>query len=419
MEHEWDVFISHASEDKETVNELAKMLVKMGIKVWFDKFTLRLGDSLRDSIDYGLSKSRYGVVVISKNFFEKEWPKKELNGFIAREICEKKVVLPVWHDISQEEVLNFSPILADKLAAKTSDGLNEVANQITLVVNNWKDTNVTDIILAQEAKETSKNESKKYVVFQKYKTQIILVIISFLLLYYIIINISGVQNHLGVMYANGIGVVKNEIKAVEWYRKAAEQGNAEAQSNLGFMYASGRGVAKDDAKAVEWLLKAAEQGVAAAQYNLGMMYEDGISVSKDAFQAVEWYRKAAQQGHVQALYSLGRMYESGKGVAQDQVQAVKLLSKAAERGDVYAQFSLGGHYYSGKGIDKDKAKAFGWYSKAAEQGYVGAEVRLGIFYESGDVVQKDIAKAVEWYRKAAEQGDGYAQGRLFQIENER
>lgn len=128
---EYDVFICHASEDKESfVRELAEKLTSEGLRVWYDKFTLTLGDSLRRKIEYGLSRSRYGVVVLSKNFFEKEWPQRELDGLVARENGSNKVVLPVWHEITKEEVQSFSPILADRLAVSTVQGVDYVVDEI-------------------------------------------------------------------------------------------------------------------------------------------------------------------------------------------------------------------------------------------------------------------------------------------------
>ena len=82
----WDVFVCHASEDKDDfVRPLARKLEAHGLKVWFDEFTLTVGDSLRRSIDRGLAGSRFGVVVISPNFLQKEWPQRELDGLVARE----------------------------------------------------------------------------------------------------------------------------------------------------------------------------------------------------------------------------------------------------------------------------------------------------------------------------------------------
>jgi predicted nucleotide-binding protein len=128
----YDVFISHASEDKDEVaRPLAEQLRKLGINVWMDEFSLSLGDSLRASIDKGLTEARFGVAIISHNFLRKEWPQKELAGLVSREVgSEKSVLLPVWHKISAKEVLEKSPILADRLAVSTNDGIEEVARKL-------------------------------------------------------------------------------------------------------------------------------------------------------------------------------------------------------------------------------------------------------------------------------------------------
>ena len=117
----YDAFISHASEDKESlVRPLARMLNKMGFYIWYDEFELKIGDSLRQSIDKGLINSNYGIVVLSKSFFEKNWPQYELNGLTAKEIDGHKVILPVWHEVTRDDVMKYSPTLADKVAADSS-----------------------------------------------------------------------------------------------------------------------------------------------------------------------------------------------------------------------------------------------------------------------------------------------------------
>lgn len=118
---EFDFFISHASEDKdEIVRDLADALKENGFEVWYDEFELKIGDSLRKKIDNGLSKSRFGIVIISPSFVKKNWTEYELNGMVAREMNGHKVILPIWHKISKDEVLKFSPTLADKMALNTS-----------------------------------------------------------------------------------------------------------------------------------------------------------------------------------------------------------------------------------------------------------------------------------------------------------
>lgn len=133
---QWDVFISHASEDKDAIaRPLALELGKHGLQVWFDEFSLKVGDSLRRSIDFGLAKSRFGVVVISPNFLAKEWPQKELDGLTAREMAGRKVILPVWHEISIDQLRECSPTLADRLATNSSKGLSKVVEDLLAAIH--------------------------------------------------------------------------------------------------------------------------------------------------------------------------------------------------------------------------------------------------------------------------------------------
>ncbi|MCK9436815.1 MAG: TIR domain-containing protein [Synergistaceae bacterium] len=129
----YDVFVSHASEDKdEFVRDFVKCLQENGVNVWYDEFTLRVGDSLRRSIDNGLKNSRYGIVVLSEAFFKKEWPQRELDGLFAREINGEKVILPIWHKISKNEVFKYSPLIADMLALNTASfTIEEIAKEIS------------------------------------------------------------------------------------------------------------------------------------------------------------------------------------------------------------------------------------------------------------------------------------------------
>ncbi|WP_461211379.1 toll/interleukin-1 receptor domain-containing protein [Desulfocurvus sp. DL9XJH121] len=131
----YDAFISHASEDKESfVRELAEELKQMGFLVWYDEFTLEVGDSLRRAINKGLANSRYGIVVLSPSFLEKNWPQYELDGLTAREMQGTKVILPVWHRITQQDILRYSPSLADKLAANSNEGVKAVARKLARVL---------------------------------------------------------------------------------------------------------------------------------------------------------------------------------------------------------------------------------------------------------------------------------------------
>jgi hypothetical protein len=131
-QNKYDVFVSHASEDKaDFVRPFVIYLKENGVNVWYDEFELRIGDSLRRNIDNGLKNSRYGIVVLSEAFFNKDWPQKELDGLFAREVDGEKVILPIWHKISKNEVIKYSPIIADMLAINTSNfTIEEIARQI-------------------------------------------------------------------------------------------------------------------------------------------------------------------------------------------------------------------------------------------------------------------------------------------------
>ena len=128
----YDAFISHASEDKDDlVRPLAGILKEYGFRVWYDEFELEIGDSLRESIDKGLVNSAYGIVVLSPKFLDKNWTKYELNSLVAKEVEGKKVILPIWHNVSKQDILNYSPMLADKLALSTdSMAVDEIAKKL-------------------------------------------------------------------------------------------------------------------------------------------------------------------------------------------------------------------------------------------------------------------------------------------------
>lgn len=128
----YDVFISHASEDKDAiVRSLAIALTDQGLRVWYDEFTLRIGDSLRQKIDRGLASSRVGLVVLSPAFIAKGWTNYELDGIITRAVSGEQILLPIWHDITKQQVINFSPSIADKVARSTATHtVEEIAQEI-------------------------------------------------------------------------------------------------------------------------------------------------------------------------------------------------------------------------------------------------------------------------------------------------
>ncbi len=134
----WDLFISHASEDKGTfVKPLVLELIKRNIKVWYDEFSLSPGSSLKESIEKGIRDSDFGVVVLSKKFFEKKWPKKELNAIFTKELIgDSERLIPIWHEIELEEVFTESPLIADIVALNNKHlHIEEIARELAVKVS--------------------------------------------------------------------------------------------------------------------------------------------------------------------------------------------------------------------------------------------------------------------------------------------
>lgn len=120
---QYDVFVSHAWEDKESfVEEFVQELQKLNLRVWYDKKQIKWGDSMRAKIDEGLRKSKFGVAVLSPDYIKdgKYWTKAELDGLFQLESINGKMLLPVWHNLTKKEVMAYSPIIAGKLAMNTA-----------------------------------------------------------------------------------------------------------------------------------------------------------------------------------------------------------------------------------------------------------------------------------------------------------
>jgi hypothetical protein len=131
----WDLFISHASEDKADIaRPQADILQAKGFKVWYEEYTLTLGDNLRRSIEQGLAQSQFGVVILSPSFFAKKWTNLELDGLFALEKLGEKRILPVWHNVTAGDVESYSSFMAMRLGVPTSKGLDHVVRQIDQAV---------------------------------------------------------------------------------------------------------------------------------------------------------------------------------------------------------------------------------------------------------------------------------------------
>jgi TPR repeat protein len=171
---------------------------------------------------------------------------------------------------------------------------------------------------------------------------------------------AAAQLNLGNMYERGLHVAQDHTIAVEWYRKAANQGHTRAMMNLVRLNAFG-----DGGEAMTMLKPLADAGDADAQYAVGLMYRRGQGVPQDYATAMTWYRKAAEQGHVKAQTGLGASYRKGHGVEQNDQLALKWTRLGAEQGNADAQRGLGSIYAAGLGVTQDNVTALMWYSIAA------------------------------------------------------
>lgn len=126
-------FISHDSRDKDAVaRPIAVGLSKLLCPVWFDEFSLKIGDSLRESIEKGLKESKKCILILSPRFFANPgWTKVEFNSIFTREILESQnLVLPVWYEVTKQQVFDYSPSLLDRMGVDWSLGEDEVVRRL-------------------------------------------------------------------------------------------------------------------------------------------------------------------------------------------------------------------------------------------------------------------------------------------------
>ncbi|GHU97602.1 hypothetical protein FACS1894208_12960 [Clostridia bacterium] len=136
----YDVFISHASEDKEDfVNPLVAKLQDAGIRVWYDTVEMQWGKSLREQIDNGIKRSKFAILVLSKHFFAKKWPQRELDGILAKESISGSTPLPIWHNITPEELYEFSSTLSGLFAYTTDKySVDDICKSLELILEKEK-----------------------------------------------------------------------------------------------------------------------------------------------------------------------------------------------------------------------------------------------------------------------------------------
>lgn len=235
---------------------------------------------------------------------------------------------------------------------------------------------------------------------------------------------ADAQCKLGACYLSGEGVEEDKEEAKRWYHKGieqykllAKQGDVQTQGKLGDIYDE----LEDYTEAVKWYKKAAEQGDVYAQGSLAYYYRDGKGVEANGYEAKKWFDKTikedidlAEKGEAEAQFELGRKYSQMRKVTFSKeeklkdvfgIEAVKWYKKAADQGYQFAQYNLGKCYFCGDGINENKQEGFKWYKKAAEQGHAFAIADVAICYEDGEGVEKNDMMAKKWFSKAEEKAE--------------
>jgi TPR repeat protein len=202
---------------------------------------------------------------------------------------------------------------------------------------------------------------------------------------------------LAVLYGNGYGIPKDDTKAAEWYKIAADRGDREAMFGLAMFRISGRGGPKDRDEAARLFAAAAKLGHASAAYNLGLLYLEGVQFPQDFVRGAELFQVAANAGSPEAQYALASMYKEGRGVPKDPVQATRWLAAAAlaDHLDALVEYAIALH--NGTGIAKDEATATAILRKAARRGAPIAQNRLARILATGRGAPIDAKEAVKWY----------------------
>jgi TPR repeat protein len=236
------------------------------------------------------------------------------------------------------------------------------------------------------------------------------------------------ENNLGLLYAHGRGVARDDALAAFWFKKAADKGDQSAAMNLAGLYFSGRVKPEDPTQAAEMdkarsklelaslqldcyqkndpqtctklqksLLDGASTGDPEAELRLGDAYYFGLAgLPRDLGLSVAWTSKAANQNLKEAESKLALYYSIGTGVAQDDARALSWTEKAADQGDLLAQLSAAHSYEAGVGTRADPAKAFSWYLAAAKAGAEPAQEKVGAAYAFGHGVPRDDVQAYAW-----------------------
>jgi TPR repeat protein len=210
---------------------------------------------------------------------------------------------------------------------------------------------------------------------------------------------------LGELYADGLGVPRDDLKAAKWYQLAADRGDREAMFALAMFKLVGRAGARDRDAAAKLMTAAAKLGHAASAYNLGLLYLEGQLFPQDFTRAAELFRLAAEAGNSEAQYALATFYKEGRGTPKDLREAARLLGAAALVRNIDAEVEYGIALFNGTGVARNETAAFPYLFKAARKGSPIAQRRLAFMYATGRGATADPVQAARWHLIARAGGD--------------
>jgi len=205
------------------------------------------------------------------------------------------------------------------------------------------------------------------------------------------------------------------LTALKLAEAAATKGDPQAHTLIGRIYAEGLGVPKDERVAAQWYARGAELGDVEAAFALGLQLAEGRGIEKDREAAGRMFEMAAAKGHPYANYNLGLLFLSGDGKPENPRRAALHIRYAAEQGVLAAQYDLAVLFQTGHGVEPDAYQAALWMRRAADQGLVDAEYDYAVMLLRGFGLNADVPKAIDYLRSAAEKGFAGAQNRLAHV----
>lgn len=232
---------------------------------------------------------------------------------------------------------------------------------------------------------------------------------------------------MGKAYRDGNGVYQSDIHAFQWFRKAAEQGDATAENELGDLYATGKGIARDKQEAALWYRKAAKQGNAAGMFNLGASYYNGDGVEVNDTASYAWFLLAKEAGNpraqeavsraesenkagpAEAFMKIAQMYEAGVELPKNPIEALKWYRKAADAGDAEADVRVAGILLAqGRSTSGEEYSEARKRCETAAERYSPGAYCMAVIYRRGLGVAADPLETTKWLNRTAEMGDARA-----------